>query len=636
MDNGKWSGGFEIKAETPIFEGDEIMIIFFADMNNNGIIDAGDIPMDTVYYSTADVAAGELFPIAVGPVNTMAGKQLLAYLSGRHVCGDVLPLVTLFGIQELCQEDTMEYRTVPGMKHYNFSISGTAGGIRIPLNGEYDYSDKDSIARFVFRFAGIDTISVQYCLPSEIMIHGPLLGRTLLEVVVHPHSTENEIDIDDTTICFNTNTSLTASSANVTNATFRWYASQTASTWLHEGDTYTTPVLTASTNYYVSVFGDNYCENYPDERAKVTVSILRVLPTISISTPTPTVCLGTSVSFYATATNGGPAPTYQWRVNGNSSGTNNAQFIYTPTHNDVVTCALISNATCANPATVSSIGVTMEVLNYPTPPPVITETLDAYYGIPVDLMGAVIDVIPGMIYNFYNNPNKIDKLPSSIVVFEYPKDDYYVAIYNGYCEGPSSPIILKVPCEPTTSDREGNIYNVTGVGGLCWTDNIRSKIYSSTGDSIPFAVPYTCKVCPPSLDTVFGLLYDWYSAIGDSTGYIGIQGVCPNGYHIPSIEEWRRLEKYHAQQLMSTEYWLDPPGPGTDNFGFCSLPSGWYSGSNKKFQELYGFAGWWSAEDSGSITTATCFCNMYYCSIILETVKYKIDALSVRCVKDQE
>jgi len=637
MDNGKWSGGFEIQAKTPIFEGDEIMIIFFADMNNNGILDAGDIPVDTVYYTTVNVASNGLFPIVVGSVNTVDGKQLLAYFTGRHVCGDLLPLVTIFGAHNLCQGDTMEYRTVSSMEQYSFSVTGTAGGFRIPLKGETAYSDRDSVARFVFRHAGTDTISARYHIPADPTHHGRLLEHTFFYVYVHPQGTENEIEVDNITICYNTNTTLTASSTTVINPVFRWYASQTATTYLHEGDTYTTPILLANTDYYVSVFGDNYCENYPEDRAKVTVTVLRVTPAISISTPTPTVCVGNSVIFYAAITNGGTAPTYQWRVNGNPvSGATNSQFTYIPNNSDVVSCTLISNATCANPASVISSGVTVTVLNYPAVPMVITETLDAYPDSPVDLMLAVVNPIPGMTYVFYENPDKTGKLPGSVVIFEFPKDDYYVAANNEYCEGNLSPIILKVPCPEFAEDLEGNIYKVTALGGLCWTENLRATLYSSTGASIPIANPYNCFGSPLDLDVTFGLLYDWYSAMGEHDGAEIVQGICPDGYHIPTDEEWKRLERYSAMQIMSTEYWLDPPGAGTDDYGFNALPAGWFSGVADNYRDLYGFGGWWTTNDNQSTTTANSFYLAYYCNAIQTALKNKTDRLSVRCVMDKE
>jgi uncharacterized protein (TIGR02145 family) len=457
-------------------------------------------------------------------------------------------------------------------------------------------------------------------------------------VSVYPQATKDEIVVKDTTICHGTKAALTASAPLVTNPIFRWYASQTAADYLYEGaDEYFTGNLTANTDFYVGVLGDNYCENFPNDREKVTVTVRYVTPYISISTPTPTVCTGTSVTFTATALNGGTTPTYSWRVNGIPvPGSNNFQYTYIPNRNDVVSCMLTSSAECALPISTLSGNVSMTVLDYPAAPTVITETLDAYPGSSVNLMLAVLGPhIPGITYVFYENADKTTRLTGSTVLFDISKDDYYVAANNGYCEGPVSQIILKVPCPETTEDIDGNIYKVTALGGFCWTENLKATRYSSTGLPIQFSYTYPCAGCPAEVDTIFGLLYDWYAAVGDDTGDI-IQGICPEGYRIPSKAEWSVLEKYNATKLMSTNYWLDPPGSGTDVYGFNAFPAGWFDGVPDKYKDLYGFTGWWASDDNGTSTTASYFYLSYYCNVIRSTVLHKTDRLSVRCVMNNE
>jgi uncharacterized protein (TIGR02145 family) len=77
----------------------------------------------------------------------------------------------------------------------------------------------------------------------------------------------------------------------------------------------------------------------------------------SISASSNPFCLGSSVTFTATPTNGGALHSYQWKVNGVISGTNSNTFTYTPINNDVVTCDLNSSISCpiSNPVTSNSI-----------------------------------------------------------------------------------------------------------------------------------------------------------------------------------------------------------------------------------------------------------------------------------------
>ncbi len=85
-----------------------------------------------------------------------------------------------------------------------------------------------------------------------------------------------------------------------------------------------------------------------------TITVNPSLPvSVAIAADANPVCSGTPVNFTATAVNGGSSPSYQWKVNGNNSGTNSQTLSYTPLNNDLVSCVLTSSAACAsgNPAT---------------------------------------------------------------------------------------------------------------------------------------------------------------------------------------------------------------------------------------------------------------------------------------------
>ncbi|MCX6304682.1 MAG: T9SS type A sorting domain-containing protein [Bacteroidetes bacterium] len=73
------------------------------------------------------------------------------------------------------------------------------------------------------------------------------------------------------------------------------------------------------------------------------------------------VVAGTAVTFTAIPVNGGAAPSYQWKVNGVNSGTDNALFTYIPINADKVICKLTSSETCTtgNPATSNQIAMTV-------------------------------------------------------------------------------------------------------------------------------------------------------------------------------------------------------------------------------------------------------------------------------------
>ncbi|MCB9341330.1 MAG: HYR domain-containing protein [Lewinellaceae bacterium] len=86
-------------------------------------------------------------------------------------------------------------------------------------------------------------------------------------------------------------------------------------------------------------------------------------PSVAIAAdPSGAITAGTSVTFTATPTNGGSTPAYQWKVNGTNVGTDQATYTSTTlVDGDLVTCEMTSNDPCADPATATSMGITMEV-----------------------------------------------------------------------------------------------------------------------------------------------------------------------------------------------------------------------------------------------------------------------------------
>jgi uncharacterized protein (TIGR02145 family) len=86
--------------------------------------------------------------------------------------------------------------------------------------------------------------------------------------------------------------------------------------------------------------------------------IVTVIPistvNVSIVASSNNICAGTPVTFTATPTNGGINPSYQWKVNGLSAGSNLPIYTYVPLNGDIVACVLTSSETLCtanNPAT---------------------------------------------------------------------------------------------------------------------------------------------------------------------------------------------------------------------------------------------------------------------------------------------
>jgi uncharacterized protein (TIGR02145 family) len=125
----------------------------------------------------------------------------------------------------------------------------------------------------------------------------------------------------------------------------------------------------------------------------VTMTVSPSQPvSVSIAASSNPSCLGSMVTFTATPSNGGPAPVYEWKVNGIPAGGNTQTYSYIPINGDAVTCVLHSNATCTtgNPATSNTIAMT--VLNGgPVTVTVTASSNPVCQGVPVTFTAAVVN-----------------------------------------------------------------------------------------------------------------------------------------------------------------------------------------------------------------------------------------------------
>jgi len=141
---------------------------------------------------------------------------------------------------------------------------------------------------------------------------------------------------------------------------------------------------------------------------------------------------------------------------------------------------------------------------------------------------------------------------------------------------------------------------------------------------------------------VYGRLYDWNTAMGNASSSTanpsGIQGVCPNGWHLPSTAEWEALRTVVGSTktgtaLRSTSGWnTSCLYTGTNTFGFNALPSGFYAGYD---QGLGTGSRWWtsSLNTNGYVAAYDVSCQNESLS---PTGAEKTWFYAVRCVKNPD
>lgn len=182
----------------------------------------------------------------------------------------------------------------------------------------------------------------------------------------------------------------------------------------------------------------------------------------------------------------------------------------------------------------------------------------------------------------------------------------------------------------TLNDIDGNIYKTVKIGNQIWMAENLCVGHFRTGDPIPeieskkkwvkacdetspsflFSLSYTGPACcyyenDPVIGKVYGRLYNWY-AVSD------IRGLGPEGWHVPTDQEWKELEKYLGMSQREadktnlrgtdeggklketgTTHWKSPNTGATNESGFSALPGG-YRDNLGDFDDLGISAFFWS------------------------------------------
>ena len=104
------------------------------------------------------------------------------------------------------------------------------------------------------------------------------------------------------------------------------------------------------------------------------------------------------------------------------------------------------------------------------------------------------------------------------------------------------------PSQPVT-DIDGNVYKTVKLGNQVWmAENLRTTRYAD-GRKIPlgttesFDVAYRYYPDDNSANVAdYGYLYNWPAVMNGSASSSanpsGVQGICPDGWHVPSNAEW--------------------------------------------------------------------------------------------------
>lgn len=170
--------------------------------------------------------------------------------------------------------------------------------------------------------------------------------------------------------------------------------------------------------------------------------------------------------------------------------------------------------------------------------------------------------------------------------------------------------VTGVLCPNTMTDlRNGKSYSVVLIGDQCWMAenlNVGEMVPGGTNmDNIQGSIQKYCYNNSEANCAEYGAMYPWDEVMQTEDPSVdnpsGVQGICPDGWHLPSFSEISQLTNEIGGsdagggklKETGTQHWLKK-NAGTDEYGFTSLGSGEYSPFSNEFRNLKVTTYYWS------------------------------------------
>lgn len=183
---------------------------------------------------------------------------------------------------------------------------------------------------------------------------------------------------------------------------------------------------------------------------------------------------------------------------------------------------------------------------------------------------------------------------------------------------------------------QGKTYETVQIGKQCWFKenlNVGKMISVQSSQTKNDTIEKYCYNDVPANCELYGGLYRWNEAMQ----YVkteGAQGICPEGWHIPTKKDWEILEEYvnyKAEKLIDKN--AKSGSTFSNESGFSALLSGY---SNAIWVWYYGLGYYdyqWTSTETSKRNAYGIFMSYNY-----DNISYyynnKNSGFSVRCIKD--
>ena len=211
----------------------------------------------------------------------------------------------------------------------------------------------------------------------------------------------------------------------------------------------------------------------------------------------------------------------------------------------------------------------------------------------------------------------------------------------GECGGDNSSCII-------ISDIDENQYGTVQIGDQLWMKQNLKATHYNNGDEIPTGYSdgewigletgaYAVYDNNTANADIYGNLYNWY-AVDDE------RGVCPEGWHVPSDEEYTVLTDYLGGTSVAGgkmkeegyEHWNNPNTGATNESGFTALPGGYRGNYNGHYYNMGGIGYFWSSSMSSMGYPFNAWFRLlkYDSSSVNRVYSNKRFGYSIRCLGD--
>jgi uncharacterized protein (TIGR02145 family) len=211
-----------------------------------------------------------------------------------------------------------------------------------------------------------------------------------------------------------------------------------------------------------------------------------------------------------------------------------------------------------------------------------------------------------------------------------------------------------LPVSTFADQRDGHVYKYVTIGtqvwmaeNLAWLPAVSPSDTGSISDNYYYVYGYEAADVAAARATanfkLYGVLYNWPAACA----------ACPAGWHLPTDDEWKVMEKFLGMSEADAEgtglretggvvgkikeagttHW-GSPNSATNSSGFTALPGGARDVTGGNFAYAGSAAGFWTSTARGNAGWFRGLGISIYSSAVYRDFWSKADGFSVRCVKD--